>query len=437
MKIKTTQNNEPITVEGLVNNVSRSYNLLQIFENKQNTLVSGTNIKTVNDQSLLGSGNLIVGDHYTITPTTYSYIKGLLDGSTNKFVSNNSTKSYVIPVISNFNYLYIKATSTMPTYLAFSNITPTQSTSASAVTSSLIGSKVYKVNQGDEQTFSIPNGTSSIIIDGNNASGGSYVPEIFEFLTDFGYNVSTNTVFVNDYKFEGKTMSFLGDSITAYTNYVPSGFAAGYPMFDVQTVGQMWWKIVIDKLKMNLGVCNAYSGGGVSGTDDGIKAISMSRLQNMGNPDYILLQIGTNDCNADFGDFHFWYNKQSKTYDKTKFRDAYSFIVEKLLELYPAAKIICMTPLYRNPIGWENETGNNIYGYTMNDMCDSIKTIAAKYHCPCIDLSECGINANNHQTYLGDITYNHNQSTPGYDVHPKFAGMQLMADYIVKKLREL
>ena len=26
MKIKTTQNNEPITVEGLVNNVSRSYN---------------------------------------------------------------------------------------------------------------------------------------------------------------------------------------------------------------------------------------------------------------------------------------------------------------------------------------------------------------------------------------------------------------------------
>ena len=35
--------------------------ITQEFNKKQNTLVSGTNIKTINGQSLLGSGNLTIG----------------------------------------------------------------------------------------------------------------------------------------------------------------------------------------------------------------------------------------------------------------------------------------------------------------------------------------------------------------------------------------
>ena len=47
---------------------------------KQNTLVSGTNIKTVNNQSLLGSGNV------TFTPPTFTY-----DSSTETLTVSNTT----------------------------------------------------------------------------------------------------------------------------------------------------------------------------------------------------------------------------------------------------------------------------------------------------------------------------------------------------------
>ena len=47
---------------------------------KQDTLVSGTNIKTVNNQSLLGSGNV------SFTPPTFTY-----DSSTETLTVSNTT----------------------------------------------------------------------------------------------------------------------------------------------------------------------------------------------------------------------------------------------------------------------------------------------------------------------------------------------------------
>ena len=47
---------------------------------KQETLISGTNIKTVNNQSLLGSGNV------TFTPPTFTY-----DSSTETLTVSNTT----------------------------------------------------------------------------------------------------------------------------------------------------------------------------------------------------------------------------------------------------------------------------------------------------------------------------------------------------------
>jgi len=47
---------------------------------KQDTLVSGTNIKTVNNQSLLGSGNI------SFTPPTFTY-----DSSTETLTVSNTT----------------------------------------------------------------------------------------------------------------------------------------------------------------------------------------------------------------------------------------------------------------------------------------------------------------------------------------------------------
>jgi hypothetical protein len=50
---------------------------------KQDTLVSGTNIKTVNNQSLLGSGNV------SFTPPTFTY-----DSSTETLTVSNLVFSY-------------------------------------------------------------------------------------------------------------------------------------------------------------------------------------------------------------------------------------------------------------------------------------------------------------------------------------------------------
>ena len=80
-------------------------------------------------------------------------------------------------------------------------------------------------------------------------------------------------------------------------------------MFDVTNPTDMWWSYLLSSFGLELGCLEGWAGSGVSETDDGIKAISESRLQNLGSngtPDIILLQIGTNDVNADFGEFAFW-----------------------------------------------------------------------------------------------------------------------------------
>ena len=54
---------------------------------KQDTLVSGTNIKTVNNQSLLGSGNI------SFTPPTFTY-----DSSTTATVFNYDANSETLEI---------------------------------------------------------------------------------------------------------------------------------------------------------------------------------------------------------------------------------------------------------------------------------------------------------------------------------------------------
>ena len=51
---------------------------------KQETLISGTNIKTVNNQSLLGSGNV------SFTPPTFTY-----DSSTETLTMSNTTATVI------------------------------------------------------------------------------------------------------------------------------------------------------------------------------------------------------------------------------------------------------------------------------------------------------------------------------------------------------
>lgn len=76
-----------------------------IIDNKQDTLVSGTNIKTINNTSLLGSGNIDIQGGSTITidsalsttstnPVQNKIITNALDGkvNTSNFIAYTATE---------------------------------------------------------------------------------------------------------------------------------------------------------------------------------------------------------------------------------------------------------------------------------------------------------------------------------------------------------
>lgn len=68
MKIKLI-NNEPLQINALINNTPKVIDVVSDIEGKQDALVSGTNIKTVNNQTLLGPGNIDANEIESITTT--------------------------------------------------------------------------------------------------------------------------------------------------------------------------------------------------------------------------------------------------------------------------------------------------------------------------------------------------------------------------------
>lgn len=66
--------------------------LKALFQSKQDTLISGTNIKTVNGESLLGSGNITAGD-----PNAVKYVaQSLTDAEKSQARSNISAQESLV-----------------------------------------------------------------------------------------------------------------------------------------------------------------------------------------------------------------------------------------------------------------------------------------------------------------------------------------------------
>lgn len=74
----------------------------QIIDDKQDTLVSGTNIKTINNNSLLGSGNIEIDNVFiaTYNDTTYTEILGAFQQNKSIFVRyDNDGFEFLIPLV--------------------------------------------------------------------------------------------------------------------------------------------------------------------------------------------------------------------------------------------------------------------------------------------------------------------------------------------------
>lgn len=230
----------------------------------------------------------------------------------------------------------------------------------------------------------------------------------------------------------GKKVSIIGDSISTYSGYLPSGYSAAYPAGDVTSVYQTWWKQLIDNNNMQLGVNASYSGSTIQSDGSGIPACDDRRIAAVGangDPDLIIVYMGVNDSKiedlATIGeispliDMPLTIDTPAK-YDDTTFIGAYQAMLTKLMLAYPEARIACCGLLWNNQPQYMTSDDLAVASNKIHELCDL-------YGAEFIDLRKCGINLANMGTYLG--------ASDTRMLHPKAAGMTKIANYIEKCLK--
>lgn len=238
----------------------------------------------------------------------------------------------------------------------------------------------------------------------------------------------------------GESVSFLGDSITTFTGYIPEGNAAYYKGNNagVTHYRQTWWARVCDEMGWILNTNNAWSGARVSTsaglTSDGVDPSGVARaslLDNGTDPDNIIVYLGINDFQNEVAIGSYNGDGLIPTTTDT-FREGYAVMLKNIMTNYPRAKIHCMTlpPLerdYKNA-GHPEQNGNGVYLTAFNR---AIREICDAFGVEVIEAASCGFNAQNASIYMGD----YNSSNGGF-LHPNAAGHKLIADKVVRCLKK-
>lgn len=245
--------------------------------------------------------------------------------------------------------------------------------------------------------------------------------------------------------YEGKKLSILGDSISTFDGYIPSGNLTYYPTTSagLTRVEQTWWWKVKEALGMELLVNNSWSGSEVAGTAS--SSGSGTRCQSLHNgttdPDVIIVYMGTNDFNHD-DDIGPTVDGKVVVYDGTTalpadnstnrayFSNAYAIMLDKILARYKHAEVWCCTIQQGERNGSVGVPEMNDDGIALNRFNDCIRNIANAMGVRVIDLSACGITYENRGAYMGDyMTKTGTQAT-----HPNPEGHSLIADTVIKTL---
>ena len=183
-----------------------------------------------------------------------------------------------------------------------------------------------------------------------------------------------------------KTISILGDSLSTFAGYVPTGNATHYPnsINDVASVEQTWWMKLITDANAKIDINESWAGAQVSGIN--ISSFT-SRIEKLGNPNYIIIHGGTNDSrrNVAVGNLHF--NSVEEELNINEFSDAYDLMIRKAMRLYPHANIIVIVP---------NDS--------KKELADVIINIAKNYNLfACVDLRNYSFNLVNGHYQASDM----------------------------------
>lgn len=231
--------------------------------------------------------------------------------------------------------------------------------------------------------------------------------------------------------YKDKSLSILGDSISTYAGYIPSGNANYYTGSNagVSSVNDTWWKKLIDALGMTLNLNNSWSGSRVTTTGGEASAGCMSRCQNLGTaPDVIIVYMGINDFNNEVALGTYDGNGDFPTITTT-FREAYAIMLNKIMIAYPTSEIWVATlpPCERNgDLGAPEKNGN---GVLLNDFNEAIRNLAKVFGAKILEHAQCGLTYQNMNLYMGD--WNTSASS---GLHPNASGHSLIANNDIRQL---
>lgn len=143
---------------------------------------------------------------------------------------------------------------------------------------------------------------------------------------------------------QSKKVSVLGDSYSTYDGVNPPGYAPFYPnnQNDCKLAEQCWWSLYTKAKGYTLEKNDSWGGTTICTTGYGHRDVTASsmlwRFDRLGDPDIIFLFGGTNDswANSPIGEYQYadWTDDDCKS-----FRPALACLLNRLLTLYPEAKL--------------------------------------------------------------------------------------------------
>lgn len=211
--------------------------------------------------------------------------------------------------------------------------------------------------------------------------------------------------------FSDVTFSVLSDSIGTFgEEYSYSN--PYYPKFDINNFYQTWWgRLISDGMKIlkNQSVSQS-TVTNVSQEEYKYRWIGYSeRIENLGDlegnkPDIIFVPIGVNDMfGTTLGEFD--YSKKIEQMDELdtyQFKQAYQYIVYKLLTLYPNSKIFLCTPFKPGKTTWGFPEYNSVKNLYFKELLNAIRELSDSLGVGLIDFyKETKIN----YITMKDLTY--------------------------------
>lgn len=235
---------------------------------------------------------------------------------------------------------------------------------------------------------------------------------------------------------EGLKVSIIGDSISSYEGWVPTGYATFYPRDNVSAVDHMWWKQLLQKSGMKLCVNASWSGSrlgyDITGATNSSSGASDGRIADLVNPDtqeapdIIICYICTNDWghSTPIGEYN---SKMAIPFNGavTNISQGYALMLYKIRNTYPDALVYCVTHLdgRHSTSGDEDYPIQDDLGQTLHEVNHMIIELAHVFGARVIDLETCGIHPWNISEYTVDGS-----------LHPNREGHTLIADTMYRQL---